>query len=83
MIVSPSENRLSSGTRAICSGTIWSANTKMKSMFRPLKSIHANAYAASDAITIGNTVAGIVIASELMKAVARVVEVPPEFHACT
>lgn len=79
----PSENRLSSGTSAICSGTICRANTKMNRALRPLKSIHANAYAAKAAITIGKTVAGIVIASELTNAAPSVVDVPPAVHACT
>ena len=39
----PREKRLSSGTSAICSGTICSANTAMNAMLRPGKSIHANA----------------------------------------
>ena len=43
LMLSPSEKRLSSGTSAICSGTICSAKTNTNSALRPLKSIHANA----------------------------------------
>ena len=40
---SQNENVCSSGTRAICSGTICSANTKMNSVLAPGNLIHANA----------------------------------------
>ena len=73
----PRENSDSSGTRAICSGTICSAKTAMKSTFLPLKSIQANAYAASAAIVSGKTVAGRVIAIELTNASPSVNEVEP------
>ena len=62
---------LSRGISAIWMGTICSAKTAMNSQLRPLNGIHAKAYAASVAITSGNTVAGRVIASELMNAPAR------------
>ena len=46
-------------------GTICSANTATNSTFLPRKSIHANAYAASEAMSIGMTTAGIVMTIEL------------------
>ena len=64
-MLSPRENRLSSGTSAIWIGTTCSANTPMKRMLRPRNGIHAKAYAASDAITRGKIDAGIVMAIEL------------------
>jgi len=47
-------------------GTTWSANTATNRMFLPRKFIHANEYAASDAMRIGITTAGIVMTIELM-----------------
>ncbi len=51
----------------------------MNRMLRPRNGIHANAYAASDAITSGKIDAGIVIAIELMNDCPRltVVASPP------
>ena len=80
-IVRPRENRLNSGTRAICSGTICSANTAMKAKLRPLKSIQANAYARSDATASAKNTTGIVIASEFRNDWPSVSAVPPEFSA--
>jgi hypothetical protein len=58
------ENSCSSGMSATCSGTASSDTVAMNSHLRPLKSIHANAYAANAAIAIGMIVAGIAIANE-------------------
>ena len=77
----PREKRLSSGTRAICSGTICRANTAMNAMFRPGKSIHANAYASIEATASAKNTTGIVMASELMNDSPRVSAVPPEVSA--
>lgn len=60
-------NICSSGMSAICSGTICSAKISTNRKFEPLNLIHANAYAAMDAMTSGNSVAGIAMASEFTK----------------
>ncbi|MNI86024.1 hypothetical protein D3C73_1430720 [compost metagenome] len=79
----PRENELSSGTSAIWIGTICRANTKMNSALRPLKSIHAKAYAAIDAIINGTSVAGMVIAMELMNDSRMVSWVVPDCSTST
>ena len=81
LIVRPRENRLSSGTSAICSGKIWSAKIATKSTNLPRKSIHAIAYAMSAATQSGTIVAGMVIASELRKDSHSVSAVPPAVSA--
>jgi hypothetical protein len=58
----------SSGTNVIWIGIAIMATTKMKSQLRPLKGIHANAYAAAAASRIGMIVAGSAMASELSSA---------------
>ena len=50
-------------------------------MLRPLKSIHANAYASSDATARAKNTTGIVIASEFRNDWPSVSAVPPEFSA--
>ncbi|MEZ5244503.1 MAG: hypothetical protein R2707_05340 [Acidimicrobiales bacterium] len=61
----PLLNSWSSGMKVIWFGSASIETVAMKSQLRPLKSIHANPYAAKAAIAIGMTVAGITMASEL------------------
>ena len=56
------------GIRAICSGTTSRPTTTTNITYRPLNSIHENAYAAKAAIVIGMTVDGIVTAKLFMNA---------------
>ncbi len=63
-----------SGMRATCNGTICSAKIATNRKSRPLKSIQANAYAASSARVIGMSTAGSTMTNEFRKNPAR----PPE-----
>ncbi len=83
MIVEPSHGSVqwapwlyicSRGTSAICNGIASSATVAMNSPWRPLKSIHANPYAAHAAMPMGMIVAGIAMAIEL----ARPLRMPPD-----
>ena len=66
-MLTPSENRRSSGTSAICSGTICRAKMPMKIQFAPRKGIHAMAYAANAARASANSTVGTVITTEFRK----------------
>ena len=68
----------SSGTRAICNGTICSANASANSAPEPLNLIHAKAYAAIVARAMGKSAAGIAMTSEFTKYCPRFAEEAPE-----
>ncbi len=63
----PPEKRRSRGMSAICSGTTCSAKMMKKRTSLPLKRVRASAYAAMAASVTGMIVAGIVMASELIR----------------
>ena len=66
-IETPWVNRRSSGTSAICSGTICSAKMPMNTHEAPLNGIQASAYAANAARARANSTVGTVIMREFMK----------------
>src|SRR6188508_1355337 len=66
----------SSGMRVTWMGTTWSAKIATNRMARPLKSIHASAYAARSASEIGMITAGSVMTTEFTKYVIRLVDDP-------
>ena len=70
LAIPSSRKRVSSGTSAICTGTIISATTTRKIVSRNGKEIHEKPYAASAATVNGRSVAGIVMIRLLTKAVS-------------
>ncbi len=79
----PPENSRSSGISDICSGTICSAKITKNSVSLPLNRTQASAYAAIAASTSGKTVAGMLIATELIRYGIRPPEVPKELSNST